>query len=180
MKDNIRIEIVMEQKMCNDCRKSSTEYYELLSQIRVLYFDDVYEIKKKIFSMFESKFESVNKIEEISNGFDIYFRYHGEMNKVSKMLENKFLIDEIRSKKLVGKNNLKSVDVFRYYQSITIVNIEKGDKILLKGEEFYIKAINNNTELVLLDCITSAKSRITYSIVKNYIKLLEKKAYKNN
>ncbi len=173
MKDSIRIEIDMEQKMCNDCRKSSTEYYELLSQIRVLYFEDMYEIKSKIFKVFEI-FNSINKIEEVDNGFDIYFRHHGEMNKISKLLEKNYLIDEIRSKKLVGKNNLKSVDVFRYYQSVTLVNIEKGDKILLKGEEFIIKAINNNTELVLLNCLTGAKKAITYNIVKDYIKLLEK------
>ena len=177
IKDSIRLEIEMEQRMCNDCRKSSTEYYELLSQIRVIYFDDIYEIKKKIFDLFEKNFVSINKVEEISNGFDVYFRNHGEMNKVSKMLLNKFLIDEIRSKKLVGKNNLKSVDVFRYYQSITLVNIEKNDKILLKGEEFFVKAINNNSEFVLLDCVTGAKKMITYSIVKDYIKLLEKNAY---
>lgn len=175
--DSIRIEIVMEQRMCNDCKKSSTEYFELLSQIRMVYFEDVYEIKKKIFNLFENNFEKINKIEEVSNGFDIYFRYSGEMNKVSKLLEKYYLIDEIRSKKLVGKNNLKSVDVFRYFQSITLINIEKNDKILLKGEEYYIKAINNNTELVLLDCVTGSKKMITYSIVKDYIKLLKKNAY---
>ena len=29
MKDSIRIELDMEQRMCNDCRKSSTEYFEI-------------------------------------------------------------------------------------------------------------------------------------------------------
>lgn len=178
MKDSIRLEINMEQRMCNDCKKSSTEYYELLSQVRVLYFEDMYEIKKKIFSLFES-FNSINKIEEVSNGFDIYFRYHGEMNKVYRMLLKGFLIDEIRSKKLVGKNQLKSVDIYRYYQSITLVNIEKNDKISLKGDEYYIRAINNNSELILLNCVSGAKKMITYSIVKDYIKLIEKRAYNN-
>lgn len=173
MKDLIRVEFGMEQKMCGRCKKSSSEYYELKTQIRFKYFDDISLVKEKVLKIIEKNFETINKFEEVDNGFELYFRSHGEVNKVSKLFRNYFLIDETRSKKLAGKNLLESKDKYRYFQSVVLINIKKGDKISIKGEEYYIKAINNNSELVLRGLINGRKEVVTYSIVKDYLKFLE-------
>ena len=37
MKDKISIKFLMEQKMCDNCKKSGEEYYELKTQLRFIY-----------------------------------------------------------------------------------------------------------------------------------------------
>jgi NMD protein affecting ribosome stability and mRNA decay len=178
MEDEFKIEIEMEQKMCSDCKKSSTEYYELLLQLRFLYFEDMSIIKNKILTEVLETFKTVNKLEERDNGFDIYFRTHGIMNKIYSMFSKYYLVDEKRSKKLIGRDQLISKDKYRYFQSIILVNLSRGDQISVKGQEYWIKAINNNKELVLINCKTFDKSVLNYSIIKDYLKLIEKDAKK--
>lgn len=174
MKDVFRLEIEMDQKMCGSCKKSSSEYYELETQLRFIYFDDLLSIKEKAFDIMEGHFNSINKIDEIENGFNIYFRSHSEMNKMLRLFNRKFLLEEKRSKKLIGNDTLKSKMVYRYFQNITLINIKKGDKISIKGENYFIKAINNNRDLVILHEITGAKKVVSYPIIKDYFRLLEK------
>lgn len=178
MKDTFRIEIEMDQMMCSTCKKSSSEYYEMILHLRFIGFEDEIKMKEKLFNILTKNFNSINKFEEVENGFNVYFRTHGEMNKIYKIFQKDYLVEEKRSNKLAGVDRLRSKKLYRYFQSIILYNIEKGDKALLKGEEYYIKAINKNNELVLLDVVTGAKKVVNYSIVKDYFKVLEKGTYK--
>lgn len=174
MKDLFRIEMELEQKMCGNCKKSSTEYYELKFQLRFKYYEDMDFMKKEVYSKLEKNFDSINKIEELDNGIDIYFRSHGEMGKVSRLLNKFYLCDEKRSRKLIGRDNLVSKDKYRYFQSITLVNLFKGDEVSIKGEEFIIKAINGKN-LVLINKLDGSKKVIGYSIIKEYMDLVKKR-----
>ena len=107
-----------------------------------------YNAQNLFFKKLLKDFDSVNKLEELDNGFDIYFRSYGEMGKISRIFTKYFLCDEKRSKTLVGRDQLISKDKYRYFMSIHLINLEKGDKIAIKGEEFTIKAINNNTLII--------------------------------
>ena len=91
--DELRVEMEMEQKMCSSCKKSSSEYYELLLQIRFIYFEDMMNIKDKALTRILDTFNTVNRLEERDNGFDIYFRSHGEMNKIHSLFVKDYLID---------------------------------------------------------------------------------------
>lgn len=173
IEDRFRVEIEMEQSMSPVSKKSSSEYYELLVQVRLLYFDDIDVVKEVIFNRMTDTFNSINKVEERDNGFDFYFRTHGIMSKVPSLFVKDYLINEKRSKKLVGRDNLVSKDKYRYTQSITLVNLKKGNKIRYKGDDYSIKAINKN-DLVLLEETTGKKKVLTYSIVKDYLEVLNK------
>ncbi len=175
MFDKFKIEVDMEQMMCSNCKKSSSEYYELLIQLRTKYFKNEDEIKEEIFNLIEKhlgNLNCINKLEEVDNGFDIYFRTHGIMNKISSIFSKKYMCDEKRSKKLIGRDQLVSKDKYRYFMSLSLINIQKGDKLLIKGEEYFVKAINANSVLILNDAKTGAKRQETYSIVKDYLKKL--------
>ena len=158
--------------MCSNCKKSSTEYFELKLQLRFKYYKNIDLIKKEVFSRLEKNFDSINRLEELDNGFDIYFRSYGEMNKISRLFNKYYLCDEKRSKKLIGRDNLVSKDKYRYFQSIILINLVKGNKVIIKGEEFVLKAINGK-DMVLIKEEDGSKKVISYTIVKNYFELIE-------
>jgi len=167
----------MNQKMCNNCKKVSEEYYELKLQIRFIYFEDINILDKKkeeIEKLVEKRFNTINKMEEVENGFDFYFREHGEMNKINNLLNKRYFYEEIRTKKIVGHDFLTSKDIWRYTQLIRIINLNVRDEISVKGKDYYIKAFNHN-DLVLRSLDNGSKKVVTYSIVKDYLKLIRKK-----
>ena len=172
MKDNIHIEFEMEQKMCTSCRKSSNEYYELKVQIRFIYFEDNENIINEVKDLFYKNFDTFNKQEENENGLDFYFKYKGEKTKVSRLLNKRYLIEEKSSKTIVGRNFLESIDVWRHTLLVNIINLKVGDKILIKGEEFYIKAFNKK-DLVLRAVKNGSKKVISYLLIKEYLQVLE-------
>lgn len=174
MKDKIRVEFEMKQMMCNGCKKSSSEYYELKLQLRFTYFEDVNIIREEIVNLLNKNFNTINKVEELDVGCDIYFASLGEINRISKLFNKKYFTEEKRSRKIVGYNFLESKDIWRHTILINIINLEVGDEVSIKGENYYIKAFNKN-ELVLRDLIYGAKKVVNYSIVKDYLKLLNKK-----
>jgi len=173
VKDGFKVEFEMEQHMCNNCKKSNPEYYELKVQLRYTFFDDIEEIKTKTIKVIANNFDTVNKLEEIDNGFDIYFRNKHELNKISSLYNKNFLVDEKRTKKIMGRDKLTMKDIWRYVLLINFINLERGDKISLKGEEYYIKAINNH-DLVLREINNGNKKIISYYLAKDYLKLIKK------
>ena len=170
--DLFRIEVDIEQKMCGSCKKSSSEYYELLVQIRFKYFEDILDLKKTIIYIIEKNLTGINKLEEINNGFDIYFRNHNSMNKVFGLFNRHYLCVDKRSKKLVGKDISTNKDLYRYTQSVTLVNLKAKDEIIVKGVNYIIKAMNKN-DLVLLEKVTGRKKVLSYSIVGDYVQKVE-------
>jgi NMD protein affecting ribosome stability and mRNA decay len=174
MKEEIRVEIEMEQKMCSFCKKSSSEYYEMLVHLRLKYFRDVDVVKKKMLSKFlndEKIKKYINKIDEVPNGYNIYFSSYGIMNKISDLFIKNYLCDEKRSKKLVGRDNLKSKDKYRHFLSLSLVNIKKGDIIRIKGIEYELKALNNNKIMILINSENGSKNQESYGIIKDYLQL---------
>ena len=178
MYDKFKIEAGGDQFMCSNCKKSSSEYYELLLQLKFIGFDNIDTLKEEVFSIVENNFNGVNKIEEKDKGFYFYFRSHGLMGKISNVFGKKYFIYEKRSKKIVGRDRLTTKDKCRYTLGIDIINLHKGDRVMIKGIEYYIKAINFNKVLILRDLKTGDKRQDTYAKIKDYFQLIEKN-YKN-
>ena len=173
IKDGFKVEFEMKQQMCNNCKKSNPEYYELKVQLRYTFFNNIEEIKTKTIKIIAKNFNTINKLEELENGFDVYFRNKHELNKISSLYNKNFLIEEKRTKKIMGRDSLTMKDIWRYVLLINFINLERGDKILLKGEEYNIKAINHH-DLVLRNCINGGKNVISYNLAKDYLKLIKK------
>ena len=175
MKDKIHIDFSMEQQMCNSCKKSSSEYYELKLQIRFTYFNNIDIIKEEVKDFVYNNLDGINKEEELPNGYDFYFKSLGYKNKISKLFNKKYFAEEIISKKIVGHNFLETKDIWRYTQLINIINLKVGDYITIKGEKYYIKALNKK-DLVLRHFKTGAKKVVSYTISKEYIQKIDEKS----
>ena len=168
IRDVVRIEIEMDQKMIPELKKSSSEYYELKVQLRFERFEDIDVLKKNVLSYLEKQNLDINKVEELKNGFDIYFRNHSSMNTLSHYFSKRFLVYEKRSKKLVGRDNLISKDKYRYFQSLRIVRIVKGEQVKVKGKLYEVVHVKGN-DLVLKVLETGQKKTFTYSVIKDYL-----------
>ena len=48
MNDEFKVELDMEQKLCNSCKKSSTDYYEMVLHLRFKYSDLAEDFGKPI------------------------------------------------------------------------------------------------------------------------------------
>lgn len=206
IKDSIRVEFEMEQQMSPQAKRFSDEYYELKLQLRFSYFSDEElhndimkekrdkfgnivvdgnnrpvmikqkAIMNKFAKLVEKEFSGINKVEELAKGYDFFFGSLGEMGKISRYFNKYFLVESKHSKKIVGKDFLKFKDIWRHTLLINILNLEVGDKVRIKGTEYYIKAFNKK-ELVLREWESGAKEVVTYAKIKDYFELLEKYAW---
>jgi hypothetical protein len=206
IKDIIHMQIEMEQQMSSNAKRLGDEYFELKLQLRFRYFDqkDLHEssiipkkdkygnvvlddkgkeimvkqkpILKKFGDIVEKEFNGINKVEELDNGFDFFFGSLGEMSKISRYFGKYFLVENKHSKKIVGKDFLKFKDIWRHTLLISVLNLNVGDKVRIKGEEYYIKAFNKK-EMVLREWNTGAKEVVSYTKVKDYFELIEKGAW---
>ena len=168
VKDRIHVEFEMEQQLSSRTKKSGQEYYELKFQLRFEFFKDTDYIKKKLYKAVVDNFEGINDIKEVKGGFDFFFRDVKTLNKISKYFNGKYLCYEKRSKKIVGRDHLKSKDLWRHTLLITILNIEKGDTVFLKGEYYRVKGINKK-DIVLTHKEKGHKKIVSYDIVKDYL-----------
>lgn len=169
MEERYKVEMGISYRMCEKCKKSFSEYYELKTQIRFREFDNENEIKKQVLKVLEKLHGEINKIDEVDGGFDVFFRKHSAMNSVGKLF-GFCLFEEKRSKKLVGRDFLVSKDKYKYSQSIVLINIKVGDKIVLKGREYEVRSINRGKELVVFDLESFKKERYLYSKIKDYLR----------
>lgn len=173
------MEIEMEQQMSSATKKAGEEYYELKFQLRLHYFDNIEDEKKKFFDIVINQFEGINRFEEKDNGFDFFFREITQLSKISRYFQKYYYCEEKRSKKIVTRDSLRSKDVWRHTLLITILNFSSGDLVRIKGEEYYIKSFNKK-DLVLRHAKTGAKKTFKYSIIKEYFELLEKSVSTRN
>ena len=131
IKDKFRIEIVMDQELSAHSKKASTEYYELKVQFRCKYFeqtDDLKpvtnksmdEIKTEIHEMMYKNFNTINKLEDLDNGFDFFLRSLRDLEKVSRLFNKKYFVDEKRTKKIVGMDKDNGRDIARHTLLLTI------------------------------------------------------------
>ena len=63
MIDEFRIELNMEQVLCNTCKKINPEYYEMKLQLKFKYFDNILELKEQCMKILMDNFTTINKIE---------------------------------------------------------------------------------------------------------------------
>lgn len=177
MIDKLDISFEMEQQMCKDCKKTSIDYYELKLQLRFKFFNNINKIKDETINLVNKNLNFINKIDSLDHGFDIYFRNKHMLNKISNLFNDKYLVEEKRTKKIVGRNFLESKDVWRHVILINIINLKINDIIAIKGIEYKIKALNKK-DLILIHIINSSKKVVSYDIIKDYLTLIKKD--KNN
>lgn len=169
--DWFRIETQMPQSMCSRCKKISSDYYELKLQIRFLYFrgEEEDKIKQEIKDLVENNLDMINKVEEEDGGFDIYFGTSSMESKISSLFRKYYFLEEKKSRKLVGWDFQNSKRNYRFFQSITIINLHEGDKIFVKGKKYRIDSLSNKEGITLIES-GGKKRNFNFSKIREYIR----------
>jgi len=170
---NLSFRLPLEQSMCESCKRNSEEYFQLKAQIRFSFYNliELREVKKRIFNHFKNN-KNLNKILEIEDKLDIYMRNHSEMEKISSYFRGNFVCSQKKSRKLMGRDNLRSKEIYRYFISIVLYNIKRGTQILFKGEKYIVLNVEKEN-LVLRDIKLGKKKKIIISKSINYIEIVK-------
>ena len=174
MIDRFRIEQNMDQIQCDTCKRINPEYYEMTLQLKFEFFDNIMELKEECMKILMDNFTTINKIDEANDGYFVFFRDHGQMNKIATLFGRRWLILDKRSAKIMGQDKMTQKSLFRHTQNLTLVNINTKDIVQIKGIEYWIKAINKGGTLILRRMDDGAKHQCTYKMVKDYFKLVKK------
>lgn len=174
MIDKFRIEHNMEQVLCNTCKRINPEYHEMILQLKFEFFENILEMKEKCMDILMKNFTTINKIDETDDGYTVYFRDHGQMNKVATLFGRRWLILDKRSAKIMGQDKMTQKSLFRHTQLLTLVNLGTKDTVQIKGIEYWIKAINKGGTLILRRCDNGAKHQVTYKMIRPYFQLIKK------
>lgn len=110
----------------------------------------------------------INKLEETPEGFDMYLANINEIHKLKRIINNNFFASYKYSKKIMGRNKLESRDLFRHSLLIAIYNLNIGDIIQVKGEQYFIKSIQKN-DIIAIHTIDRHKETFNFEIIKDYL-----------
>ena len=174
MIDRFRIEHNMEQVLCNTCKRINPEYYEMVLQLKFEFFDDIMKLKEECMKILMDNFDTINKIDEANDGYFVFFRDHGQMNKIETLFGRRWLILDKRSAKIMGQDKMTQKSLFRHTQNLTLVNLNTKDTVLIKGVEYWLKAINKGGTLILRRTDNGAKFQCTYKMIQDYFKIVKK------
>ena len=97
-----------------------------------------------------------------------------KMNKAAQLFGRRWLITDKRSSKIMGQDKMTQKSLFRHTQQIVLVNVGIKDEVMIKGNEYWIKAINKGGHLVLRGLKNGDKTVISYDMIQDYFKLLKK------
>ena len=110
----------------------------------------------------------INKIEDMEEGFDIYLANINDIHKLKRIIGDYFFVLFTYSKKIMGRNFLKSKDLYRHSLLVAVFNIKAGDEIRVKGEEFIIKSIQNQF-ITVINPISNNKKTLHFNTIKDYL-----------
>ena len=110
----------------------------------------------------------INKLEDVNEGFDIYLANINDIHKLKRIINDYFFVLYTHSKKIMGRNFLKSKDLYRHSLLVAVYNLKTGDNILVKGEEFTIKSIQNQF-LTVINSKNNTKKTLHFDTIKDYL-----------
>ena len=110
----------------------------------------------------------INKIESHQDGIDIYLANINDIHKLKRVISEHFFAVYTHSKKIMGRNHLKSKDLYRHSLLVAIYNLSTNDKIKVKGEEYTIKSIQKH-QLICIHTKTLHKEVLHFNTIKDYL-----------
>jgi NMD protein affecting ribosome stability and mRNA decay len=169
MKITIPIEIEMPQKMSEYAKKTSEEYWNLEVQIRFKHFKEEVseEYKNKVLDEMNHLAKYINKVKTNKIGFNVYFSNISVVNAISKLYKKKYFVEVKKAKKIMGKNNLTTKDLYRHFLLVNIIGIKRGDTIHIKGVEYFVKNVRKT--IIDLRDLKGNKYQFTYSKICDYL-----------
>jgi nonsense-mediated mRNA decay protein 3 len=145
------IRITIEYDLCKNCSNIRTgSFFISILQLRVNSEEHMKLIEDAFifienFSKKEKEKEPKNyiaKVDEQKYGIDIYLSSNELLNHLISHLKTQYHFALTRSKKLVGRDIQKGKNIYRLKALIRFLPFKKGDRIILRENEYIIENIS--------------------------------------
>ncbi len=151
------IQVNIQYELCkNCCNIKSGQFFISIMQLRVKnesYFeflktviDEIYVFVEKLFEKDPKQF--ITKVEDQKNGVDLLLSSNELINTIVKHLKGKYNFELKRSKKLMGRDQQRSKDIYRLRALIKFLPLVKSDLIIINNKEYLVQNISNNKVLL--------------------------------
>jgi NMD protein affecting ribosome stability and mRNA decay len=143
--------------LCKNCTNlRGGTYYLSIIQLRVKHeeqfglinniIDEINEYVENLFKKDPKQY--ISKIEDQKYGVDLYLSTNELMNHLIKFLRSKYHFLYKRSKKLVGRDNQRGKNLYRFKSLIKILPVRINDELLIEGQHFRVENIMKNKVII--------------------------------
>jgi nonsense-mediated mRNA decay protein 3 len=152
-----KIKLNLNYLLCKNCTNlRGGSYFLSIIQLRVKDEDQFSLIKKvldEINEFVENLFKKdhkqyISKIEDQKYGVDLYLSTNELMNYLIKFLKAKYHFLFKRSKKLVGRDNQRGKNLYRFKTLIKFLPVSVNDVFSVEDKNFRIESITKNKIIV--------------------------------
>jgi nonsense-mediated mRNA decay protein 3 len=175
------INVKVNYLLCKNCTNlRGGTYYLSIVQLRVKdqsQFDLINNVLEDVNKFAESKFQKnhrfyISKIEDQKYGVDLYLSTTELMNYIVKFLKSRYNFILKRTKKLVGRDNQRGKNLYRFKTLVKFLPVGVNDVILINNQNYLVENITKNKVILRGD-----KNN---KLIKDYIYFFNEKITKND
>ncbi|MFX1365107.1 MAG: NMD3-related protein [Promethearchaeota archaeon] len=165
-------------KNCSNLRGGT--YFLSIIQLRVkdeeqfglikYVIDEINTFTDRIFK--EDHRQYISKMEDQKYGVDLYLSTIELMNYIIKFLKSKYNFLLNRTKKLVGRDNQRGKNLYRFKALIKFLPLSNNDIIIIKNQDFRVENITKNKVIL--------RGENNTKLIKDYSYFFNEKIIKKN
>ncbi|MFX1389673.1 MAG: NMD3-related protein [Promethearchaeota archaeon] len=187
LKENLNMEykkaikINLNYLLCNNCSnlRGGTFYLSII-QLRVKeqdQFDLIEKVINGVYKFVEDLFEKnqrfyISKMEDQKYGVDLYLSTTELMNYIVKFLKSKYNFILKRTKKLVGRDNQRGKNLYRFKTLVKFLPVSVDDVILINNLNYFVEKITNKKVFLRAEDNSTLMKDYSYffneKLIKNY------------
>ncbi|MFX0008514.1 MAG: NMD3-related protein, partial [Candidatus Hermodarchaeota archaeon] len=175
------IKVNINYLLCKNCSNlRGGTYYLSIIQLRVKdeeqfgliknIIDEVNEYAENLFKNDPKQY--ISKIEDQKYGVDLYLSTNELMNQLIKFLRSKYHFLFKRTKKLVGRDNQRGKNLYRFKSLIKLLPVNINDELSIEGHLFRVENIMKNKVII--------RDENNTKFIKDYSYFFNEKFTKNN
>jgi nonsense-mediated mRNA decay protein 3 len=174
------IRVNINYMLCKNCTNlRGGTYYLSIIQLRVKHeeqfglinniIDEINEYVENLFKIDPKQY--ISKIEDQKYGVDLYLSTNELMNNLIKFLRSKYHFLYKRTKKLVGRDNQRGKNLYRFKSLIKFLPVAINDELLIEGQHFRVENIMKNKVII--------RDKNNSKLIKDYSYFFSEKISKN-
>ena len=151
------IKVNIQYMLCKNCTNlRGGTYYLSIIQLRVkdeeqfgLIKNIIDEVNDYVENLFKNDPKQyISKIEDQKYGVDLYLSTNELMNQLIKFLRSKYHFLFKRTKKLVGRDNQRGKNLYRFKSLIKFLPVNINDELSIEGHLFRVENIVKNKVII--------------------------------
>jgi nonsense-mediated mRNA decay protein 3 len=157
------LDIPIEDRICDNCRKADGQYYEGILQIR----GNNTSLLKKILDTIKTRVKKaqpevfINRFSEQKNGYDFYLTSKNYLQKIAKSLLQEYGGTIKQSRKLYSRSRQTGKEIYRITVVLRLWDFLPGDILLIDNKPVLVRSISaDSASIISIPDIRPKKIRV--------------------